>query len=111
MDYLENRRWLVIPVSITSSIDFTQVIETSPSTLHVSVDGNKTFVKYDISEVTASYTASYIDVETGQSGSYIVEAGIYGRPSIYSSIYPEYKHQEILDLLITPEWTKPLVIE
>ena len=111
MNYLENRRWLVIPVSITSSIDFTQVIETNPSTLRISVDGEKTFVKYDINEVTASYTASYIDAETDQSGSYIVEAGIYGRPSIYSPIYPEYKHQEMLDLLVTPEWTKPLVIE
>lgn len=108
MDYLENRRWLVIPISITSSIDFTQVIETSPSTLRLSVDGEKTFIKYDISEVTASYTASYIDAETGQPSTYIVEAGIYGRPSIYSPIYPEYNHQEILDVLITPEWTKPL---
>ena len=111
MNYLENRRWLVIPVSITSSIDFTQVIETSPSTLRLSVDSEKTFVKYDISEVTASYTASYINAETGQEETYIVEAGIYGRPSIYSPIYPEYKHQEMLDLLVTPEWTKPLVIE
>ncbi len=111
MNYLENRRWLVIPVSITSSIDFTQVIETSPSTLRLSVDSEKTFVKYDISEVTASYIASYINAETGQEETYIVEAGIYGRPSIYSPIYPEYKHQEMINLLSTPEWTKPLVIE
>jgi hypothetical protein len=111
MEYLENRRWLIIPVSTTSSIDFTQIIETSPSTLRLSVDGEKTFIKYDISEVTASYTASYVDAETDTTGSYIVEAGIYGRPSMYSPIYPEYKHQEILDILNTPEWTKPLVIE
>jgi hypothetical protein len=103
-----DRRWLVIPTSITSSVNFNQVIEYSTSTLRLSTDDAKTFVKYDITDVTASYTASYVDAITGQTGSYIIEAGIYGRPSIYSPEYPEYRYQEILDVLSTPEWTTPI---
>jgi len=102
-----NRRWLVIPTLITSSIDFSQVCETSPETLRLSTDENKTFVKYDVNVVTASYTQTFIIAETGETGSVFIEAGVYGRPSIYSSSYSEYTYPEILDVLATPEWTNP----
>jgi hypothetical protein len=111
MDTFENRRWLVLPAELTGSINFNQVLEASPSTLRYSVDQTETFVKYDVTVVTASYTQSYINAETGETGSYIVEAGTYGRPDIYSPIYPEYHYQPMLDLLATPEWTQPLPIE
>ena len=105
-DEFPNRRWLVIPTNVTNSIDFSQVLETTPTTLRLSVDQEKTFVKYDINIITASYVVDYINPETMQSGSYTVEAGTYGRPSsIYSPIYPEYEYQPMLDLLATPEWT------
>lgn len=104
-----NRRWLVIPTNVTNSIDFSQVIESTPTTLRLSIDQEQTFVKYDVTVVTASYTASYISIETGQTEYYIVEAGTYGRPpSIYNPIYPEYDYQPMLDLLATPEWTAPM---
>ena len=103
-----DRRWLVIPTSVTSSIDFSQVEESSIDTLRISVDHSSTFVKYPVNVVTASYTQSYIDPTTGDSGSYIVEAGTYGRPSIYTPEYPEYVYPEILELLSTPEWTAPI---
>ena len=104
-----NRRWLVIPTNVTNSIDFSQVLETTPTALRLSVDQEKTFVKYDVTVVTASYIVYYFNPETMQSGSYIVEAGTYGRPSsIYSPIYPEYEYQLMLDLLATPEWTAPM---
>ena len=104
-DEFPNRRWLVIPTNVTNSIDFSQVLETTPTTLRLSVDQEKTFVKYNIIVVTSSYTASYVNME-GQTEYYTVEAGIYGRPSsIYSPIYPEYEYQPMLDLLATPEWT------
>lgn len=103
-----NRRWLVIPITVTSSIDWSQVLEPNPQGLRISTDGEKTFVKYDITEVTASYTQSYVIAETGETGSYVVEKGVYGRPSIYTSSYSEYNYPEILDLLATPEWTKPI---
>jgi hypothetical protein len=103
----ENRRWLVIPISITSSINFNEVLESSLQSLRLSLDGAETFVKYDITEVTASYTTEYIDAQTGQMASSSIAAGIYGRPSIYSSSYSEYNHQEILDILTGSNWSLP----
>lgn len=100
-----NRRWLVIPTSITGSIIWDQVAEMSPETLRLSVDETETFVKYDITKITASYSASYINATTGQPAYYLVEAGTYGRPDIYSSSYSEYEYQPMLDLLATPAWT------
>ena len=99
-----DRRWLVIPTSITSSINWNQVLGNADG-LRLSVDETETFVKYDITEITASYSASYINATTGQPAYYIVEAGIFGRPDIYSSSYSEYEYQPMLDLLATPAWT------
>ncbi len=100
-----DKRWLVIPTSITTSINFSQVEESSINTLRLSMDEQETFVKYLVTVVTASYTASYINAQTGETGSYIIEAGVYGRPDIYSSSYSEYEYQPMLELLTTPAWT------
>ena len=102
----ENRRWLVIPTSLTSSIDFNQVLESNTGSLRLSTDGSKTFVKYEINEVTASYEEYYPDAEdldTWYTSS--ISAGVYGRPSIYDSQYTEYNHTEILNLLTGSNWT------
>ena len=115
MSTFPNRRWLVIPTSATGSIDFNQVLESSPSSLRLSVDGTKTFVKYEINEVLESYVVtvpampSMEDINVMvEEHTYTVEAGIYGRPSIYSESYPEYNHEDILSLLATEEWSKPI---
>lgn len=76
----DERRYLIIPTSITGSINFTQVHETSVETLRTSVDGAWTFVKYD-------------------SGS---------RPTIYSSEYNEYTYDEILNVLTGSLWNPPM---
>ena len=47
MGAFENRRWVTIPLSSTSSVNFGDVLETSTHTLRLSVDGTETFVKYD----------------------------------------------------------------
>ena len=102
----ENRRWLVIPTTITGSIDFNEVLQSSVDSLRVSLDGTKTFVKYEVNEVTSSYEEYYQDAEdmdTWYTSS--IQEGIYGRPSIYDEQYPEYNHSEILSLLNTNEWT------
>ena len=103
-DLFINKRWLVIPTSITGSINWNQV-QGDEAGLRLSVDETETFVKYDITEITASYSASYINANTGQPVYYLVEAGVYGRPDIYSSSYSEYEYQPMLDLLATPAWT------
>jgi len=104
----DNRRYLIIPTSLTGSVDFNQVHETSAETLRLSVDGTKTFLKYDVTEVTASYTEVYPDPETEEMIETTIEAGVYGRPSVYSEEYPEYTHSEILTVLSGTDWTTPL---
>jgi hypothetical protein len=42
-----NRRWVIFNVSELSNIDFSQVLETSSSSVRKSNDGTLTFVKYD----------------------------------------------------------------
>ena len=72
----ENRRFLIFPTSVTESIDFQEVYETSIESLRLSNDGSKTFVKYD-------------------SGS---------RPGFYSSSYEEMTYNEIIPLLTSSAW-------
>jgi hypothetical protein len=77
----ENRRYLIIPTTITGSINFNEVGETSIDTLRLSVDGTKTFVKWDGIE------PSFISQLTNTEG--------------------PYTHEEILNILSTKEWTQP----
>ena len=100
-----DRRWLVIPTSITSSINFDEIEEGSINNLRLSIDGTQTFIKYNINIVTTPYTQSIIIDFDGNTENITVEPGIYGRPSVYSSSYQEYTYSEILELLNTPEWT------
>jgi hypothetical protein len=107
MDY-NNRRYLIIPSSIVNQIDFSQVMETSVDTLRYSTDKTKTFVKYYVTVVEQDTTETYLDAETGEEVTAVINAGIYGRPSIYSPEYPEYTHEEILVVLQTEEWNSQI---
>lgn len=100
------RRWLIIPTNITGSINFNEVKESSIESLRLSLDGTKTFVKYDVQIIEEDVTQTYTDAETDEEKEYIITAGVYGRPSIYSEEYSEYNHSEILDLLSGSEWTR-----
>ena len=104
----ENRRWLVLPLSVINDIDFNQVNEPNVESLRKSVDETLTFVKYEVNIVEETYTETYEDLETGEEISNTIEAGTYGRPSIYSEEYTEYTHSEILELLSTEQWTNKI---
>jgi hypothetical protein len=43
----DNRHWVIISSDDVPLLDFSEVYETSESTLRYSVDGTLTFVKYD----------------------------------------------------------------
>lgn len=43
----EDRNYLVIPVSELPKVDFTQIMESSEQTVRKSVDGTKTFIKWE----------------------------------------------------------------
>ena len=79
-DY-ENREFMIFAVSELAQIDFTKVCETSEDTVRKSVDGTKTFVKWD--GVTPDCVAN---LETKEG---------------------PYTYEEILVILATDEWTDP----
>lgn len=75
----ENRKYVIISATEINNVDFAEVMETSAETCRYSVDGTKTFVKYEgeqPSTVSALITKSQ-----------------------------EYTQQEILDILATQEWS------
>ena len=80
-DY-ENRQFMIFNVSELSNIDFTQVLETSEETVRKSVDETKTFVKWD------GEMPECVSTLTTKEG--------------------PYTYDEILTILSTPEWTKPM---
>jgi len=47
MNTFENRQFIILNVSELSAVNFNEVLETSPDTVLKSVDGTKTFVKWD----------------------------------------------------------------
>lgn len=77
----ENREYMIFNVSELPQIDFSQVLETSAETVRKSVDGTKTFVKWEGSQ-PACVTAL-----TTKEG--------------------PYTYEEILQILSGPEWTDP----
>ena len=80
MHNYEHRQFVIFDISEISSIDFTQVLETSADTVRTSVDGTKTFVKWDDEIIPQC-------VET----------------LLTKSIY--YTYDEMLVILATSEWT------
>lgn len=79
-DY-KNREFMIFSVTELDQIVFTEVLETSADTVRKSVDGTKTFVKWDgtMPECVANLTT--------KEG--------------------PYTYEEILVILATPEWTDP----
>ena len=108
MSRFENRRWLVIPTSIIDDIDFNQVHESNAESLRKSIDETLTFVKYEVNVIDETYTETFVDPETEDETSNTIEAGTYGRPSVYSEDYTEYNHADILALLATEAWTEQI---
>ena len=61
----ENRKYVIINASEVGSVDFSQVNETSASTLRYSLDNSQTFVKFD------GDTPSFLDGKTSYTHSQI----------------------------------------
>ena len=80
MEY-PNRNYLIFNVSELPLIDFSQVLETSTDTLRRSVDGTKTFVKWETEEPT------FVQSLTTKEG--------------------PYTHSEILEILSGSDWIDP----
>ena len=72
-----SRKYVIINANEVSYVNFDQVDETSADTIRYSVDGTKTFVKFD------GDTPSFLEGKT------------------------QYSHSEILTILAGSEWTSP----
>jgi len=81
MEY-SNRQFIIFNVSELTSINFEEVLETSIETVRKSVDGTKTFVKWN-GEIPQSVQS--LQTKEGP-----------------------YTYEEILDILSTPEWSEPI---
>ena len=79
---MEPKYYVIFNVSELGKIDFSQVFETSTETVRKSVDDTLTFVKYATGEMPSS--VSSLDTKQGP-----------------------YSHEEILEILSTPEWNSP----
>jgi hypothetical protein len=77
----ENRNYLIFPVSQLNLVNFNEVLETSAETVRKSIDGTKTFVKWD-----------------GETPSFV---------SSLSNTEGPYTYAEILEVLNTSEWYLP----
>ena len=69
------RTYVIIDASEVSSVDFDQVLQADADKLRYSVDGTKTFVKYE------------------------------GTQPFFLLGKTEYNHEEILSILSGPDWT------
>ena len=78
---MSNKTYVIIDADEVSSVDFSQVFETSTETLRYNLAGTKTFVKYE-----------------GTKPRFL-----YGKDT--------YTHSEILSVLDTEEWTDPDLFE
>jgi hypothetical protein len=81
MEY-SSRQFMIFNTAELPQIDFTQVLETSEDTVRKSVDGGKTFVKWNGDNVPSS-----VEALTTKEG--------------------PYTYEEMLAILATPEWTDP----
>ena len=78
-DFFDHRHYVIIPYSEINIIDFDQVLETNANTVRKSIDGAKTFIKYE-----GEMPSSVVAVEDKSQ---------------------EYNYEEILEILHTTEWS------
>jgi len=81
----ENRNYLIFNMSEVDTIDFSEVLESSVDTLRLSIDEEKSFIKWD------GNTPSFVSDLTDTEG--------------------PYSHTEILEILSEEEWTSDPLAE
>ena len=89
----DNRHYVIFDCTELSTIDFSQVYETSETTVRKSVDETQTFVKYNYVTVTNISGSVYDTVPSS------IEA--------LTTKSTPYSYEEILPILATPVWTDP----
>ena len=82
----EQRNFAIFSTTELDQINFSEVLETSAETVRKSLDGTKTFVKWDGETVPSSVQE-------------------------LTSVEGYYTYEEMLNILSTSEWTAPMPME
>ena len=104
----DQRNFAIFSTTEIDQVDFSQVLETSADTLRRSVDGTKTFVKWD----QAPFDPTPYEITNAETNE--IETIIPQPPQPPSFIQDlttlegPYTYAEILDILSTSEWTAPM---
>jgi len=83
LEEYNNREFMIFNVSELANINFNEVLETSESTVRKSLDGEKTFVKWEGEFIPVSVES--LNTKEGP-----------------------YTYDEIIGILSTPEWEEPI---
>ena len=92
-----NRKYIIFSTSETGSIDYSEVMETTGSTLRTSNDGSLTFVKYN-RDSGSNYLSSIKNLTTK-----IVSPSAKHQPPHNPEGY-EHSHLEIMTILAGSDW-------
>ena len=101
-----SRKYLIIPTSELSKVDFSQVCETSIETVRKSVDETKTFIKWNylgISTEGVGIGTSTIYSEILPS--FVSGVGLSSEKVAISTYQGPYTKSEIIAILATDVWT------
>lgn len=104
----EQRNFAIFSTTEIDKIDFSLVCESSAETLRKSVNGTKTFVKWDQGPFDQT-PYEVIDAETGETT--MVTPEPTQPPAFLSTLTTLegiYSYTEILEILNGPEWSTPM---
>lgn len=104
----ESRNFAIFSTTEIDKIDFSSVCESSAETLRKSVDGTKTFVKWD----QAPYDPTPYQITNAETNEIeTITPQPSGPPSFIAELTTLegiYNYAEILEILNGPEWSSPM---
>lgn len=104
----ETRNFAIFSTSEIDKIDFFQVLETSADTLRRSVNGTKTFVKWD----QGAFDPTPYEATNPETGEVVTITPTPPSPPSFladlTTLEGPYTYEEILAILSTTEWTTPM---
>lgn len=106
------RRYLILNISEIDKVNLAEICETSLETLRKSVNGEKVLVKWDICDSYSFVPAPEIipigatlPESASVSEMVLLKPGDPEFTKDLSTAEGPYTHEEILEILATPEWT------
>lgn len=87
MNRYENRKWIFLNSGDMSEVDYGQVLQTSADTCRYSVDGTKSFVKYETTTYPIDINAENVDSEGNTYNFEYEQAGTASTPEGEMPLY------------------------